>query len=59
VKSVFRSRGLDGSLRAMDEEYSDYLTGHSEGREGREYGKYPVPELRDRIANVPAWEVAA
>jgi site-specific recombinase XerD len=57
VKTRFRMVDQEGR-RIIDEEYSDYLTGHADGREGREYGKYPILVLHAQITNVPAWEIA-
>ena len=51
MKTTFR--------HSMEEQFSDFLTGHANGKEGRDYGKWPIPLLAKHIAAVPVWDVAA
>jgi integrase len=41
----------------MEEQFSDKLTGHVRGGEGREYGRFPIPLLRKQIEAVEPWEI--
>jgi hypothetical protein len=41
----------------MAEQFSDHMTGHSDGRDGREYGRYPIDMLRREIDLVKPWEI--
>lgn len=37
----------------IEEQYSDAITGHSDGRTAREYGEYPMPVLLREIGKIP------
>jgi hypothetical protein len=51
---MFRHSFKSAGRGRLDKEVRNYITGHKDGGEAAEYGKYPIATIRDELLKLPA-----